>query len=67
MKIPKTINNTNYKGLQDIIPHLKYLEKKYSNPCVLARMFKSKQYKNKLALTKKALKHAQSRINDAKK
>jgi hypothetical protein len=65
-KIPKTINNTNYKGLQDIIPHLKYLENKYSNPGVFARMFKSKQYKNKLALTKKALKHAQSCIQRGK-
>ena len=30
-------------------------------------MFKSKQYTNKLALTQKAIKHAQSRINNAKK
>lgn len=28
-KLPKTINNTNYKALQEIIPHLEYLENKY--------------------------------------
>lgn len=65
-KLPRTINNTNYKALQELIPHLEYLEKKYSNPGMFARMFKSGKYKKKLNLTQKALTHARKRIEVGK-
>lgn len=65
-KLPRTIYNTNYKALQELIPHLEYLQNKYSNPGVFARMFKSRKYNKKLNLTQKALTHARKRIDVGK-
>jgi hypothetical protein len=54
----KTINNTNYRGLEDIIPALEYLEEKYKKP----GFFEQGSYAQKLALTQKALNHAIQRV-----